>query len=109
MNCEEIYGKKIIELYPKDLINGKYICPIKVIIQDLTNNKTSEIIKDPNSVQSAIESIKNGFISLNQKIIKDSKGNKKAILFVSVRGNKYLTSFSFANLRRNGMYSSVLA
>lgn len=90
MNCEEIYGKKIIELYPKDLINGKYICPIKVIIQDLTNKKTTEIIKDPNSVQSAIESIKNGFISLNQKIIKDSKGTKKSILFVSVKGNKYL-------------------
>ena len=48
MNCEEIYGNKIIELYPKDLIDGKYICPIKVIIQDLTNKKTTEIIKDPN-------------------------------------------------------------
>ena len=90
MNSEEIYGKKIIELYPKDLIDGKFICPIKVIIQDLTNRKTAEVIKDIGSVQSAIESIKNGFISLQEKIVKDSKGQKHAILFVSVRGNKYL-------------------
>lgn len=90
MTTEEIFGKKIIELYPKDLIYGKYICPIKVIIQDLTNKTTAEVLKDENSLQSAIESIRNGFISLQEKINKDSKGKKNAILFVSVRGNKYL-------------------
>ena len=90
MNCEDIYGKKIIELYPKNLIDGKYICPIKVIIQDLTTKGTSDVIKDIGSIQSAIESIKNGYVSLDQKIKKDSKENKKAILFVSVRGNRYL-------------------
>lgn len=92
MNNEEIYGKEIINKKPFELVEGKFITPIKLIIMDLLDedNKIIEYTEDQKKVYHQLNAIMSVFDSHTNKIHNDSKDAKEPILFVSVGGNKIL-------------------
>ena len=108
MNNETIYGKEIINKLPYELVEGKFITPIKLIIMDLMDKENKIISYDEkqNKVSNQLEAIMSVFESHTKKIHNDSNNKKEPILFVSVSGNKILEEINNPTTRIGKKFKS---
>ena len=106
MTNKDVYGEIIIEKHPRELVFGKHICPINLILHETFDKEgnvktrndifqsTSSVI---NSIMTAAESLfdKVEQNQINANIPKNER--KQGVLFVSVTGNKHLTEMIECN------------
>lgn len=97
---ETIYGDFIIERQPKEMVEGKYICPIKAIVLDLVDKQDNIIFKQNNkdsklSVKQVMKAIIESYKSLTNKLASHARLSNKSlgrepVLFVSLPGIKFI-------------------
>ncbi len=106
MTNKEVYGDIIIEKHPRELVFGKHICPINLVIQEsfdkngnvkTRNEMFSSSTKVINSIMTAANSLFNKVEEnqINANIPEEER--KAGVLFVSVTGNKHLTEMMECN------------
>jgi superfamily II DNA or RNA helicase len=111
MTNTEVYGDIIIEKQPRELVLGKHICPINLILQETTDK--SGAIKTRNDIftntNEVINSIMTAADSLFAKVKQNQENSnipeneqKQGVLFVSVNGNKHLTEIIECKKKNQG-------
>lgn len=100
MTNTDVYGDIIIEKHPRELVIGKHICPINLILQN-SYDKNGEIKTRQelfSNSAAVINSIMTAGKSLFEKVEENqykagiaTENMKQGVLFVSVTGNKHLT------------------
>lgn len=92
MNNIDVYGNDIINKLPKDMVYGKYICPISLVYMDLLNlkNDVIEYSEKHSKTYVQLNAIMSVFDSHTKRIHTDSNNKREPILFVAVTGNSIL-------------------
>jgi len=100
MTNKDVYGDIIIEKHPRELVFGKHICPINLILHETFKNDGN--IKTRNDIFQSTDSVINSIIYAAESLFAKVEQNqinanipfnerKQGVLFVSVTGNKHLT------------------
>ena len=116
MTNTDVYGDIVIEKQPRELVLGKHICPINLILQETTNKDGS--IKTRHDIFTNTREVINSIITAANSLfakVKENQDNanipeeeqKQGVLFVSVNGNKHLTEIIECKKKNEGQKFAV--
>jgi superfamily II DNA or RNA helicase len=111
MTNTEVYGDIVIEKQPRELVFGKHICPINLILHE-TFDKAG-LIKTRNDIFTNTGAVINSIMTAADSLFTKVKQNqenanipeneqKQGVLFVSVNGNKHLTEIIECRKKNQG-------